>query len=69
MEALTKIKSRQLAIADEMLHDSRNPALDARALNARLVHYRRQLISTTSDLGVAIASLDTDITLPLETLG
>lgn len=69
MEALTKIKNRQLAIADEMLHDSRNPALDAKALNARLVYYRRQILSTTSELGVAITALDTDITLPMETLG
>lgn len=69
METLTKIRNRQLAIADEMLHDSRNPALDVKALNARLIHYRRQILATTSELGSAIAELDTDITLPMETLG
>jgi len=69
MEELTKIKNRQLAIADEMLHDSKDPALDAKALNARLVHYRRQLLSTTSELGVAIANLDPDMTIPMEALG
>ena len=69
MEELTKIKNRQLAIAAEMLYDSRNPALDATALNSRLIHYRRQIMTTAIELGQAIATLDTDITLPLETLG
>ena len=69
MEALTKIKNRQLAIANEMLHDSQNLALDAKALNARLIHYRRQIVVTTFELGAAIAELDKDITLPMETLG
>jgi hypothetical protein len=69
MEALTKICDRQFAIANEMLHDSQNPALDSKALNARLIRYRRQIIATTSELSVAIAELDKDITLPMEVLG
>jgi outer membrane protein TolC len=66
MEALTKIKNRQLAIAEEMLQATNNPALDARALKARIVSYRRQILVTTAEIGVAIASLDPDITLPME---
>jgi outer membrane protein TolC len=66
MEALTKIKNRQLAIAEEMLQAVNNPALDARALKARIVSYRRQILVTTAEIGVAIASLDPDITLPME---
>jgi len=69
MEPLTKIKNRQLAIASDMQHDIQSPTLDAKALNARLVHYRRQILTTTSELGEAIASLDPDITLPMEILG
>jgi len=69
MEPLTKIRNRQLAIASDMLHDIQSLALDAKALNARLVHYRRQILATTFELGEEIAELDADITLPMEILG
>lgn len=69
MEELTKIKNRQLAIADEMLHASRNPALDRKALNSRIIEYRSQLLATTRDLEKAIANLDPDMTIPMEALG
>ena len=35
--------SRIFAITDEMYHAEQNPALDAKALRARIRHYRAQI--------------------------
>lgn len=69
MEVLAKIKTKQLAIAAEMLNDINNLSLDQKALRARMMSYRRQITATTSELGEAIAELDHDATLPMEALG
>lgn len=68
MEVLAKIKVKQTAIAANMLKDINDHSLDAKALRARLTTYRRQLAATTSELGQAIAELDSDATIPMEVL-
>lgn len=68
MEILAKIKAEQTAIAADMLKDINNHSLDAKALRARLMTYRRQLAATTSELGQAIAELE-NINLQIEALG
>lgn len=67
LESLPKIKNKQLDIINEMNHDL-NSNLDQKALNRRLSNYRSQFLSTTRELEDAIAALDIDITIPLETL-
>lgn len=68
MEILAKIKAKQTAIAADMLKDINNHSLDAKALRARLMTYRRQLAATTSELGQTIAELE-NINLQIEALG
>lgn len=68
MEILAKIKAEQTAIAADMLKDINNHSLDAKALRARLMTYRRQLAATTSELGQTIAELE-NINLQIEALG
>ena len=68
MEILAKIKAEQTAIAADMLKDINNHSLDAKALRARLMTYRRQIANTTSELGQAIAELE-NINLQIEALG
>ncbi len=60
METLAKIKAKQTAIAADMLNDINNASLnaDAKALRARMMSYRRQIVATTSELGQAIADLE-----------
>lgn len=68
MEVLAKIEAKQTAIAADMLKDINNHSLDAKALRARLMTYRRQLAATTSELGQTIAELE-NINLQIEALG
>lgn len=68
MEILAKIKAEQTAIAADMLKDINDHSLDAKALRARLMTYRRQIANTTSELGQAIAELE-NINLQIEALG
>ena len=45
--------SRIFAITDEMHHDQQNMALDAKALRARIRHYRAQI---NREIGAIIAA-------------
>ena len=45
--------SRIFAITDEMHHAEQNPALDAKALRARIRHYRAQI---NREIGAIIAA-------------
>lgn len=45
--------SRVFAFTDEMKHDEQNPALDAKALRARLRYYRAQI---NREIGAIIAA-------------